>query len=45
MSERFDAVVIGAGPRGEVAVSRLAGQGLRVALAVRELIGVERLER
>jgi dihydrolipoamide dehydrogenase len=39
--ERFDAVVIGAGPGGEVAVSRLAAAGLRVALAERELIGGE----
>jgi pyruvate/2-oxoglutarate dehydrogenase complex dihydrolipoamide dehydrogenase (E3) component len=41
MSERYDAVVIGARPAGEVAVSRLAGQGLRVALAERELVGGE----
>ena len=41
MSERYDAVVIGAGPAGEVAVSRLNDQGLRVALAERELIGGE----
>jgi pyruvate/2-oxoglutarate dehydrogenase complex dihydrolipoamide dehydrogenase (E3) component len=41
MSERFDAIVIGTGPAGEVAVSRLADQGLRVALVERELIGGE----
>src|SRR5579859_5057517 len=41
MSERFDAVVIGSGPAGEVAISRLADQGLRVALCERELIGGE----
>jgi pyruvate/2-oxoglutarate dehydrogenase complex dihydrolipoamide dehydrogenase (E3) component len=41
MSERFDAVVIGTGPAGEVAVSRLAEQGLDVALVERELIGGE----
>ena len=41
MSERYDAVVIGAGPAGEVAVSRLAGQGRRVALVERELVGGE----
>ena len=39
--ERFDAVVIGTGPAGEVAVSRLSDQGLRVALVERELIGGE----
>ena len=41
MSERFDAVVIGAGPAGEVAVNSLAHGGLRVALLERELIGGE----
>ena len=41
MSERFDAIVIGAGPAGEVAVSRLLGQGLNVALVERELVGGE----
>ena len=38
---RYDAVVIGAGPAGEVAVSRLNGQGLKVALVERELVGGE----
>lgn len=37
----FDAVVIGAGPAGEVAASRLHDQGLRTALVERELIGGE----
>ncbi len=41
MSERFDAVVIGSGPAGEVAISRLTEQGLHVALCERELIGGE----
>jgi dihydrolipoamide dehydrogenase len=41
VSERFDAVVIGAGPAGELAVGRLADRGLRVALAERELVGGE----
>ena len=41
MSDRFEAVVIGAGPAGEVAVSRLAKQGLDVALVECELIGGE----
>jgi pyruvate/2-oxoglutarate dehydrogenase complex dihydrolipoamide dehydrogenase (E3) component len=39
--DSFDAVVIGTGPAGEVAVSRLAAQGLRIALVERELIGGE----
>ena len=37
----FDAVVIGAGPAGEVASSRLSRQGLRTALVERELVGGE----
>jgi dihydrolipoamide dehydrogenase len=41
MSERFDAAVIGAGPAGEVAASRLNSQGLRTALIERELVGGE----
>jgi pyruvate/2-oxoglutarate dehydrogenase complex dihydrolipoamide dehydrogenase (E3) component len=40
-NERFDAVVLGAGPAGEAAVSRLHGQGLRTALVERELVGGE----
>jgi pyruvate/2-oxoglutarate dehydrogenase complex dihydrolipoamide dehydrogenase (E3) component len=41
MAERFDAVVIGAGPAGEVAASRLPKLGLRAALVERELVGGE----
>jgi pyruvate/2-oxoglutarate dehydrogenase complex dihydrolipoamide dehydrogenase (E3) component len=40
-NERFDAVVLGAGPAGEAAVSLLHGQGLRTALVERELVGGE----
>ena len=41
MTQRFDVVVIGTGPAGEVAVTRLAAQGLKLALVERELIGGE----
>lgn len=42
MSERsFDAIVLGAGPAGEVCAGRLADAGWRVALVERELIGGE----
>ena len=41
MSERFDAVVIGLGPGGEVAAGRLLEAGKRVAVIERELIGGE----
>lgn len=41
MSERFDAVVIGLGPGGEVAAGRLLAAGRRVAVVERELIGGE----
>jgi pyruvate/2-oxoglutarate dehydrogenase complex dihydrolipoamide dehydrogenase (E3) component len=41
MPGRYDAVVMGAGPAGEVAASRLVAQGLRVALVERELVGGE----
>jgi len=41
MSGRFDAIVLGGGPAGEVAVNVLARAGLRVALVERELIGGE----
>lgn len=41
MADRFDAVIIGAGPGGEALVSRLPKQGLRVALVERELVGGE----
>jgi pyruvate/2-oxoglutarate dehydrogenase complex dihydrolipoamide dehydrogenase (E3) component len=37
----FDVVVIGAGPAGEVAAGRLAGQGKAVALVERHLVGGE----
>ncbi len=40
MSE-VDAVVIGAGPAGEVCSGRLAGKGLEVTLVERELVGGE----
>jgi dihydrolipoamide dehydrogenase len=39
--ERFDVIVLGAGPGGEVAVFHLAARGLKVALVERELIGGE----
>lgn len=41
MSERFDVVVLGAGPAGEVAISTLAKAGKRLALVEEELIGGE----
>jgi len=41
VSERFDAVIIGTGPAGETAASRLSKQGLSVAVVERELIGGE----
>jgi pyruvate/2-oxoglutarate dehydrogenase complex dihydrolipoamide dehydrogenase (E3) component len=41
LSERFEAIVIGGGPAGEVAVERLARAGLGVALVERELVGGE----
>jgi dihydrolipoamide dehydrogenase len=40
-NDRFDAIVLGAGPAGEVVTSRLNQQGLRTALVERELIGGE----
>ena len=39
--EEFDAVVIGAGPGGEVVADKLAAAGRRVALVEQELIGGE----
>jgi pyruvate/2-oxoglutarate dehydrogenase complex dihydrolipoamide dehydrogenase (E3) component len=41
MTEQFDAIVIGMGPGGEVAASRLLAGGKRVAIIERELIGGE----
>jgi pyruvate/2-oxoglutarate dehydrogenase complex dihydrolipoamide dehydrogenase (E3) component len=41
MSERFDAVVVGLGPGGEVAAGRLLAAGRKVAVIERELIGGE----
>jgi dihydrolipoamide dehydrogenase len=41
MTNRFDVVVLGAGPAGEVAVSTLVKAGKRVALVEREVIGGE----
>jgi dihydrolipoamide dehydrogenase len=39
--ERFDAIIIGAGPGGEVAVNTLAKEGLRIALLEENVIGGE----
>jgi pyruvate/2-oxoglutarate dehydrogenase complex dihydrolipoamide dehydrogenase (E3) component len=39
--DRFDAIVIGAGPAGEVVAGRLGDSGLSTALIERELIGGE----
>jgi pyruvate/2-oxoglutarate dehydrogenase complex dihydrolipoamide dehydrogenase (E3) component len=41
MADGFDAIVIGMGPGGEVAASRLLAAGRRVAVVERELIGGE----
>jgi pyruvate/2-oxoglutarate dehydrogenase complex dihydrolipoamide dehydrogenase (E3) component len=40
-NDRFDVVVLGAGPGGEVVASRLCERGLRTALVEPELIGGE----
>jgi pyruvate/2-oxoglutarate dehydrogenase complex dihydrolipoamide dehydrogenase (E3) component len=40
-SDTFDAIVIGAGPAGEVAVERLSDRGAKVALIEQELVGGE----
>ncbi len=42
MKETSDAVVVGMGPGGEVAASRLLDAGKKVAVVERELIGGER---
>ncbi len=41
MTERYDAIILGMGPGGEVAASRLISGGKRVAVVERELIGGE----
>lgn len=41
MAERFDAIVLGMGPGGEVAAGRLIAGGKKVAIVERELIGGE----
>ena len=40
-NQRFEVVIIGAGPAGETVASRTAAAGLRTALVERELIGGE----
>jgi pyruvate/2-oxoglutarate dehydrogenase complex dihydrolipoamide dehydrogenase (E3) component len=41
VTERFDAVVLGGGPGGEVALNTLAQEGLRIALLEENVIGGE----
>ncbi len=41
MAEKFDAVILGMGPGGEVAAGRLLAAGKKVALVERELLGGE----
>ncbi len=41
MAEAFQAIVIGAGPAGEVCAGKLAERGMKVAIAERELVGGE----
>jgi len=38
-NDHYDAVILGAGPGGEVAVNTLAKAGRRLALVEREVIG------
>ena len=40
-TQRFDVVVVGAGPGGETVAERTAAAGLKTALVERELIGGE----
>lgn len=39
--ERYEVVILGAGPAGEAVVRRLEGSGLAVAVVERELVGGE----
>jgi dihydrolipoamide dehydrogenase len=41
VAERFDAVILGMGPGGEVVAGRLLGAGKKVAVVERELLGGE----
>jgi pyruvate/2-oxoglutarate dehydrogenase complex dihydrolipoamide dehydrogenase (E3) component len=41
MADRYDAIVIGAGPVGQVCAGELADGGMRVAIVERELVGGE----
>src|SRR3954470_13959426 len=41
MADRYDAIVIGAGPAGEVCAGELVDGGMRVAIVERELVGGE----
>ncbi len=41
MAERFDAVILGMGPGGEVVAGQLLGAGKKVAVVERELVGGE----